>query len=104
MYSCRYEGLQLYKKVAPLKIISCEICEALQNIIFKEDCSVTASDLLSFVLAAINKLIQNKLSKTSDIVTKQFIVFYLKIIKDNKSMTKIAGSILLVRSTQQRKW
>ena len=43
---CSCGDLQLYKIMTPSQILSCEICEVLQNIIFKENFWATASDFL----------------------------------------------------------
>ena len=55
-----------FTEVSSSQMHSCEIYEVLQNIIFKEDCWATISDLQHFgritcslVLSTIDQLIQN---------------------------------------------
>ena len=99
-YSCGFGGLQPYEKVTPSEKNSCETCEILQNIIFKENCWVTAfSNILdvSLVLSTINQLIIWEFQKqlfTSDSESFAF----------NQNTTNVESNILLMRSTEQRKW
>ena len=68
-------------------MFSCEICEALQKIIFKENCCSTASDFqehfgVLFLLSAINQLIINEFQKQLFTSDSQFLLWkYLKIIR-----------------------
>ena len=61
-YKYKHESLQVNKKVTPLQMLSCKLCEVLQSAIFKEDCWVTASNFeqhleVSLILSAINNVI-----------------------------------------------
>ena len=68
-------------------MFSCEICEALQKIIFKENCCSTASDFqehfgVLFLLSAINQLIVYEFQKQLFTSDSQFLLWkYLKIIR-----------------------
>ena len=106
MYSCKYEGLQLYEKMTPSQMFSCETCELLHNIIFKENCWVATSDFKHHFWC-IASFISNKstcLGLPETTVHKRQTVFALKIFKDNQNITKVDGNVLLMRSTQQRNW
>ena len=42
-YSCRAEWLQLYSKVIPTQVLSCEYCEIFKNTYFEEHLQTAAS-------------------------------------------------------------
>ena len=106
-HSCRYQNLQLHEKLTPLQMLSCEICEVLHNIIFKEGCWATTSDFQQHfrgIACFISNKSINFLGLPETAVQKRFPVFALKIFKDNQNITKVENNILLMKSTQQRKW
>ena len=107
-YSCCYEDLQLYQKLALSQILSCETCEVLQNTIFKENCWSTASDFwehFGWITCFISNKSTNFLWLPETAVSTQLTVFSLEILKDNQNRGKVVEkTILLMKSTQQRKW
>ena len=102
-YSCWYEGCQLYGKVTSSQMLSSETWEVSQNILFKENCWSTDSEHFGHIAFYQNKS-TNCLGLPETAVRKLPTVFAVEIFKDNQKKAKIESNILLMRSTQQRKW
>ena len=87
-------------------MLSCETCEALQNITFKGNCWSTASNFYEHfgcIACFISNKSANCLGLLETTVHKQLTMFALEIFKDNQNIAKVESNILLMRSTQQRK-
>ena len=105
--SCWYEGLQLYEEVTLSQMLTCEICEVLQNIIFKERCWSTAPDFYEHVrriACFISNKSTNCLGLPETAPHKRLAMFSQEIFKDNQNIATFKNNILLMRSTQQRQW
>ena len=85
-YNCRYEGLQLYKKVTPSL----------------GDCFWFLPTFWTFVCFISNKS-TNCLGFSETAAHKWLTVFSLKIFEDNQIITNVKSNILLIIYTQQRK-
>ena len=67
-------------------MLSCETCEILQNMIFKENCCATASDFSQHfgrITYFISKKSTNFLGLLETAVQKRLTVFAQKIFQDN---------------------
>ena len=87
------------------QMLSCETCEVLKKISFKENCWSTAfEEHFGHIAFFISKKSTNCLGLPETAVHKRLTVFALEIFKDNQNIAKVESNILLMRSTQQRKW
>ena len=87
-------------------MLSCESCEVLKKISFKENCWSTGSDFQEHfgrIACFIGKKSANFLGLPETAVHKRLTVFALEIFKDNQNIAKVESNILLMRSMQQRK-
>ena len=99
-------ALQALQKYNTSQMLSCETCEVLKKISFKENCWSTASDFQEHfgqIACFISKKLTNCLELPETAVYKRLTVFALEIFKDNQIIVKVETNILLVRSMQQRK-
>ena len=86
-------------------MLSCETCEVLKKISFKENCWSTAfEEHFGHIAFFISKKSSNCLGLPETAVHKRLTVFALEIFKDNQNIAKVESNILLMRSMQQRKW
>ena len=81
-------------------MLSCEICEVLQNIMFLKNCWSTAADFqehFGCIACFISSKLTNYLGIPETAVHKQLSVFALEIFKDNQNIAKVESNILLIR-------
>ena len=103
MYSCWYEGLQLYRKVASSQMLSCETFEVLQNIIFKENCWPFASDFqehFGYITCFNSNKSTNCLRLPETAVNKRLVMFALEIFKHNQNIVNAANKMNGIQQKQ----
>ena len=95
-------ALQALQKNNTSQMLSCETCEVLKKISFKENCWSTAfEEHFGHIAFFISKKSTNCLGLPETAVHKRLTVFALEIFKDNQNIAKVESNILLVTPQTQ---